>query len=55
MGHPCKQSPALDTYVINGSALIQMLKPEENITTFEEYISTIVISYVLTKASTKAS
>jgi len=41
----------MDTYVIAGSAIIQMLKSEGNITTFEEYNSTIVIPYVLTKAS----
>ena len=32
---------------MDGSALIQMLKPEGNITTFEEYISNIVTQYVL--------
>jgi len=36
----------MDTYIIDSSAIIQMLKPK-----VEEYISTIVIPYVLTKAS----
>ena len=50
-GPPIYQPPVADTYVIDGSALIQMLKPEGNITTFEEYISNIVTPYVLRKAT----
>ena len=50
-GPPIYQPPVADTYVIDGSALIQMLKPEEYITTFEEYILNIVTPYVLTKAT----
>ena len=48
---PIYQPPVADTYVIDGSALIQMLKPEGNITTFEEYISNIVTPYALRKAT----
>jgi len=44
------QLPATDTYIIDGSALIQMLRPEGDIATFEEYISKIVTPYVLRKA-----
>ena len=41
-GSSVHQPPVTDTYVIDGSALIQMLRAEGNITTFEEYISRIV-------------
>ena len=50
-GPPIYQPPVADTYVIDGSALIQMLKPERNITIFEEYISNIVTPNVLRKAT----
>ena len=50
-GPPIYQPPVADTYVIDGSALIQMLKPDGNITTFEEYISNIVTPYALRKAT----
>ena len=48
---PVYHPPVADTYVIDGSALIQMLKPEGNITTFEKYISNIVTPYVSRKAT----
>jgi len=43
--------PACELYVIDGSALIQILRPSRHGQTFGEYVSEVVVSYVKGKAS----
>jgi len=46
-----RPAPPCDVYIIDGPALLQMLKPRGDVNTFDQYIAEVVIPYITRKAA----